>query len=54
MREPPKITPLRGEVAAARAVLRAAILTRVSPSRGRSDFGRMAAAATKRKESEIF
>ena len=42
------VAGLRGAEAAARAVLRTAILTRVSPSRGRSDFGRKAAAATER------
>ena len=36
------------------ATLRVALFTCVSPSRGRSDFGRRATAATKRKESETF
>ena len=52
-REPPKITPRSGAVAA-RTVLRTVILTCVSLTRGRSDFGKRAATATKRKESEIF
>ena len=33
------VAGLRGAEAAVRATLRVAILTRVSPSRGRSDFG---------------
>ena len=45
--------PSRAE-AAARIVLRTVIFTCVSLTRGRSDFGQRAAAATKRKESETF
>ena len=36
------------------AAQRAAIFPRASLTRGRSDFGQRAAAATERKESEIF
>ncbi len=46
LREPPKITPLRG------AVVR--YCKRASLTRGRSDFGKRAVAATERKESETF
>ena len=49
-----RIAGLRWAEAAARTVLRTAIFTRVSQSRGRSDFGKRAAAATERKESETF
>ena len=49
-----RIAGLRRGEAAARAVLRTAIFTRVSLTRGRSDFGRRAGVATERKESEIF
>ena len=46
------VAGLRGAEVAARTVLRTAIFTRVSLTRGRSDFGKRAAAATERKESE--
>ena len=49
-----RIAGLRWGEAAARAVLRTAIFTRVSFTRGRNDFGKRAAAATERKESETF